>query len=214
MAETLTDRDALKLIFDRGLTTADKIDLNAGRGVGMSIVKESLESRGGSVHVESEPQRGTTFTLYIPMHAPETTTAEPEAEIAATVPPAQPLVLIVDDSASIRRQTQKIVAAAGLRTITANSGADALELLLNGTVEPNLILSDVEMPHVDGWEMLEYIKTDENFGHIPVVMVTSLDSEEHQIKAAELGASGYVIKPFAEKDLAYVLSCIGVMVTA
>ena len=214
-AEQMSDRDAFKLIFDRGLTTADKIDLNAGRGVGMSIVKESIESRGGSVHIESELQKGTTFTLLIPMHTPQAVLAEPEAtpEVAATVSDTPPLVLIVDDSPSIRRQTQKIVAAAGLRTITANSGADALELLLNGTIEPDLILSDVEMPNIDGWEMLEYIKTDDNFGHIPVVLVTSLDSEEHQLRAAELGASGYVIKPFTERDLIYSLECLGISVT-
>jgi len=213
-AAKMSDRDAFKLIFDRGLTTADKIDLNAGRGVGMSIVKESIERRGGSVHVESEPQSGTTFTLFLPVQSVQPTAVEPKAEPAADAAKISPLVLIVDDSPSIRRQTQKIVAAAGLRTITANSGADALELLLNGTIEPDLILSDVEMPHVDGWEMLEYIKTDENFGHIPVVMVTSLDSEEHQTRAAELGASGYVIKPFSEKDLTYALDCLGMSVTA
>lgn len=213
-ADQLTNRDAFKLIFDRGLTTANKIDLNAGRGVGMSIVKESIENRGGSVHVESEPQKGTIFTLLLPVQNVQTANIEPEAEHAVEVPFIPPLVLIVDDSASIRRQTQKIVANAGLRTITANCGADALELLLNGTIEPDLILSDVEMPHVDGWEMLEYIKTDDNLGHIPVVMVTSLDSEEHQTRAAELGASGYVIKPFSEKDLAYALDCLGMEITA
>jgi len=213
-AERMTDRDAFKLIFDRGLTTANKIDLNAGRGVGMSIVKESIESRGGSVHVESEPQNGTTFTLLLPVGNVEPSTVESEARPADEAPVVSPLVLIVDDSPSIRRQTQKIITAAGLRTITANSGAEALELLLNGTVEPDLILSDVEMPHVNGWEMLEYIKTDDNFGHIPVVLVTSLDSEEHQMRAAELGASGYVIKPFSEKDLTYALDCLGMPVTA
>ncbi|MBK6723897.1 MAG: response regulator [Acidobacteria bacterium] len=213
-AAEMNERDAFKLIFDRGLTTADKIDLNAGRGVGMSIVKESIESQGGSVHVESEPQKGTTFTLLLPVQNVQPIAVEPKKGPLIDAPALSPLVLIVDDSPSIRRQTQKIVAAAGLRTITANSGAEALELLLNGTVEPDLILSDVEMPHVDGWEMLEYIKTDDNFGHIPVVLVTSLDSEEHQTRAAELGASGYVIKPFGDKDLAYALDCLGMKVTA
>ncbi len=212
-AAQMTDADASKLIFDRGLTTAEKIDLNAGRGVGMSIVKESIESRGGRVHVESEAQSGTTFTLLLPVQSVHPVAAEPVADAASAAAVVSPLILIVDDSPSIRRQTQKIVAAAGLRTITANSGADALELLLNGTIEPDLILSDVEMPHVDGWEMLEYIKTDDNFGHIPVVLVTSLFSEEHQTRAAELGASGYVIKPFSEKDLNYALDCLGMKVT-
>ena len=202
-AQSLDDRDAIKLIFDRGLTTAEKIDLNAGRGVGMSIVKESVESRGGRVMVESEPQRGTTFTILMPL-----TIVKPEPQIKVQEPtdtaasePLAPLVLIVDDSASIRRHSAKIVENAGFRVITANSGADALELLLNGTFEPDLIFSDIEMPQIDGWEFLEYVKTDENFGHIPVVMVTSLDSDEHRGRANDLGASDYVVKPFVEADL-------------
>lgn len=86
--------------------------------------------------------------------------------------------------------------------------ADALELLLNGEWEPDLILSDVEMPQIDGWGFLEYIKTDENFGHFPVVMVTSLDAENHRQRALELGASDYLIKPLKENDLARVINTI------
>ncbi|MFZ1701714.1 MAG: response regulator [Pyrinomonadaceae bacterium] len=205
-AASLTDREALKLIFDRGLTTAHKIDLNAGRGVGMSIVKESVENRGGSVLVESEPQRGTTFTILMPLTV---TKARSETELASAPFISQttlaPLVLIVDDSASVRRQVVKIVEGAGLRSITANNGADALELLLSGEFEPDMILSDVEMPQIDGWELLEYVKTDDNFGHIPVVMATSLDSDEDRQRATELGASDYIVKPFTEDDLKNIL---------
>jgi CheY-like chemotaxis protein len=104
-------------------------------------------------------------------------------------------ILVVDDSASIRHQTQKLVEAAGFKCITANNGADALELLLNGDFEPDLILSDVEMPQIDGWQFLEYIKTDENLGHIPIVLVTSLDADEHRTRAFDLGAADYIVKP-------------------
>ncbi len=205
-AETMSDRDALQLIFDRGLTTATKIDMNAGRGVGMSIVKEAIESRGGNILVRSEPQRGTTFTILMPLRPVR---AEGSEEIQATLePPTQPLVLIVDDSASIRRQSTKLAEQAGLRVITANNGADALELLLNGDWEPDLILSDVEMPQIDGWGFLEYVKTDDNFGHIPVVMVTSLDADEHRERAAKLGAFEYLNKPLKEEDLRRVLDSI------
>ena len=212
-AKALSDRDALRLIFERGLTTAEKLDLNAGRGVGMSIVKESVESRGGSVIVESEPQRGTTFTLLMPLSA-ESIQPEDIVPAAQSTDAGSPLVLIVDDSASIRRHASKIVENAGLRVITANNGADALELLLNGSFEPDLILSDVEMPQIDGWELLAYIKTDENLGHIPVVLVTSLDAERHRKKANELGSSDYLVKPFTDEALTRILSKLEIQVSA
>jgi len=162
----------------------------------MSIVKESVEARGGSMTVESEQQQGTKFTMRMPVTLASPPASEPE-------PPVEipPLVLVVDDSQSIRRMTAKIVEDAGLRAITAASGADALELLLNGEWEPDLILSDVEMPVMDGWAFLEYVKTDENFGHIPVVMVTSLDAPQFKQKAFGLGASDYLVKPFSSAEL-------------
>lgn len=204
-AEVMTDEEAIQLIFDRGLTTAAKIDLNAGRGVGMSIVKEAIESRGGAVLVRTEPQRGTTFIVNLPIATTRTDMApKPVAEPEASTNQG-PLVLIVDDSASIRRQSTKLVEQAGLRVITANNGAEALELLLNGDWQPDLILSDVEMPQIDGWGLLEYVKTDENFGRIPMVMVTSLDANEHRERAAKLGANDYLIKPLRADDLTRVI---------
>ena len=235
-AGTMSDRDAYKLLFDKGLTTTDTITLNAGRGVGMSIVKESIESRGGSIHIESTPQLGTTFTLMLPtgvgieggnprvatpcggLRVSKGVTQESGAiknSITDTQPASlptlastAPLILIVDDSASIRRVTQTIVENAGLRTITAKDGADALELLLNSSVEPDLILSDVEMPNVDGWELLKYIKTDEHFGHIPVVLVTSLNGDDHRSLATSLGAADYIVKPFSSNDIDRVLALV------
>ncbi|MFT3742653.1 MAG: response regulator [Pyrinomonadaceae bacterium] len=201
----MTDADAMELIFHRGLTTAGKIDLNAGRGVGMAIVKEAIEACGGSIHVRSEPQRGTTFTMLMPVRSHASAIEPPAPEPEQPESNAAPLVLIVDDSPSIRRQSTKLVEQAGLRVITANNGADALELLLSGDWEPDLILSDVEMPQIDGWGLLEYVKTDDNFGHFPVVMITSLDAEQHRQRAMELGASDYLIKPLKEHDLARVI---------
>ena len=134
----------------------------------MSIVKETVEARGGSIHIGSTPRLGTKFTLMLPVRttvdSPEVSAATPLAEVTRPPqarPPSEvpevPLVLIVDDSASIRRHTQMIVEEAGLRSMTAKDGAEALELLLNGT-QPDLILSDVEMPHMDGWELCREIR--------------------------------------------------------
>jgi CheY-like chemotaxis protein len=210
------DADVLRSIFDRGLTTAEKLDMNAGRGVGLSIVKEAIESRGGSVMVDSKPQGGTTFTVLLPLHAPRT---EPEEENSAVEEPGTdvidttPLVMIVDDSSSIRRHLARLVEDSGFRVITANNGAEALELLLNNK-EPDLILTDVEMPHLDGWQLLEYVKSDDNFGHIPVVMVTSLDADEYRERAFSLGAIDYIVKPFGGRDVERALSVIRVPIVA
>ena len=213
-AAAMDERSITNLIFNRGLTTADSLSLNAGRGVGMSIVKESVESHGGSVAVVSEQQKGTKFTIRMPLTLPRPD-FEPEPE---TVDPATdnlpPLILIVDDSHSIRRMTAKIVEEAGFRSITAEHGAEALELLLSGAWEPALILSDVEMPVMDGWEFLEYVKTDDNFGHMPVVMVTSLSSDEYRKKATDLGASDYLVKPFSLAELDRVLENVGKLTAA
>ena len=211
-ASAMGENSIYDLIFQRGLTTADSLNLNAGRGIGMSIVKESVESRGGRVIVESEQQKGTKFTVRMPVALPNPDVQYPEPVLSDPIDSpveATPLVLIVDDSQSIRRMTAKIVEDAGCRAITAVDGADALELLLSNAWEPDLILSDVEMPNMDGWEFLEYIKTDTNFGHIPVVLVTSLDSSECRQKGLDLGAAAYLVKPFRLAELDRVLENIG-----
>ncbi len=210
-ASRMADFETWELIFDRGLTTADKLNLNAGRGIGMNIVRESVESRGGSVSLSTEPQIGTTFTIRMPLvfrkPGSDSETDAPSQEVR------KPLVLVVDDSASIRRHHVKLVENAGCQAITANDGADALVLLLSGKWEPDLIISDVEMPNMDGWEFLEYVKTDDNLGHIPVAMITSLDAEEHVMRAVELGASDYRIKPVKAEVIESVLKNIGCAAT-
>ena len=199
-AAILADFETWELIFDRGLTTAETLNLNAGRGIGMNIVRESVESHGGSVSLSTEPQIGTTFTIRLPRKFNQTPVAQITPEVAAS-PDRRPVILVVDDSASIRRHNAKIVESVGCQAITANDGAEALELLLSGVWRPDLIITDIEMPNMDGWELLEYLKTDDNFGSIPVVLLTSLGADENRLRAAEAGASDYVVKPLSKETL-------------
>lgn len=203
-ASRLDEKTATKLIFTPGLTTTDKLDLNAGRGVGMAIVKDSIESRGGTVLVESQIQGGTAFTILMPL----ADTRPPDRALVAGPKPIEgqkPLVLIVDDSSTVRSQVTSIVEEANYRAITANNGAEALELLLSSKWEPDLILSDVEMPQIDGWQFLEYVKTDANLGSIPVVMITSLDTQACRKLASDLGASDYLTKPINKDAICRLL---------
>lgn len=215
--ETMDEKSAQNLIFHRGLSTAETLNMHAGRGVGMSIVKEAVESHGGSLTVESEVQRGTKFTLRMPINLPTTGDAivvEAAPSVAAapvveTAPkPAStepPLVMVIDDSISVRRMTAKMVEGAGCRVITAVNGAEALELLHSaGQQSPDLILSDVEMPAMDGFKFLEQVKRDEHLSAIPVVMVTSLKEPEHKDMAFGLGATDYLVKPFSVAEFGRV----------
>lgn len=195
-ALSLDDRSAFELVFNKGLTTADALNLNAGRGIGMSIVKEAIEMLGGRVEIDSTPQRGTTFRLTIPTDKRSEPASNDQPPAKAEKPEQRPLlVLVVDDSASIRRHTAKIVENSGGRVITAIDGVEAIEILLSEKWQPDLILSDVEMPRMDGWDLLSTLKDSYELNMIPVVMVTSLDAVEHKAKAIELGAADYVIKP-------------------
>lgn len=197
--------EAWELIFNNGLTTAEKVDLNAGRGIGMNIVREAVQAEGGRIGLSTQPQVGTIFTIRLPLVRSETKVEEPVDDASTTTVDTPKKVLVVDDSALVRHHNSKIAEAAGCVAVTANDGAEALALLLNGQ-EFDLILSDVEMPQMDGWEFLQYLKTDEHFGHIPVVMVTSLNSPDHHDRASQLGAECLINKPLSKQDFETIVA--------
>ncbi len=112
-----------------------------------------------------------------------------------------PTVLIVDDSVSVRRITAKLLGSAGMKTILARDGVDALEILQGLPDLPDLILLDVEMPRMDGYELLATLRGQAQYTDLPVVMVTSRAGAKHRAKAAELGATEYLVKPYNEDEL-------------
>jgi CheY-like chemotaxis protein len=175
----------------------------------MSIVKEGVEAHGGSIRILSVPQEGTTFTIHMPLVLRSSSTNDSEVAVDPAknvIDPNSALVLLVDDSASIRRQTTKLIEASGHRVITAVDGAEAMELLLSNVWRPDLILSDVEMPIMDGWQLLECVKNTESLCNIPVIMATSLSDEAHVQLAVELGASDYKIKPLKASDVEGIIN--------
>ncbi len=129
---------------------------------------------------------------------------EPEPQEAP--PPAiqQPRVInvmIVDDSPSVRHITSKLIKNAGWQVVLAKDGLEALETLQAAENLPDVVLTDVEMPRMDGYELLASIKNHETLQQVPVIMITSRASEKHQQKAVELGVSEYMTKPFDDSLL-------------
>ncbi len=338
-AERMSDEEAQMLIFRPGLTTSQKLNLNAGRGVGMSIVKESVESKKGTISMRSTPHAGTVFTIRmllplavtealivtsgqdvfgVPLNAirhiveigkDKVLSAEGESFIehagnrfrpyslayltgvpnrealersanalliecgdeffavavdsvvrteelvvkplgrpldqmpgllgvstlasgdaitildldsllrdrpAGNEPIAEPppiekqlAVLIVDDSPSVRLLTSKVVKNAGWLALTAKDGLDALESLREIEDLPAVILSDIEMPRMGGYDMIAALKADERFRHIPVIVITSRAGDKHRAKAEEQGVADYLVKPYSEWELIQKIQTLG-----
>jgi len=110
-----------------------------------------------------------------------------------------PLVMIVDDSLTVRKITSRTLTRAGFDVITAKDGIDALELLNERT--PDVILLDIEMPRMDGFEFTKTIKNEPKNAHIPIIMITSRTAEKHRNRAKELGVDLYLGKPYQEEEL-------------
>ena len=331
-AAQLADEDALELIFLPGLSTAEKVNLSAGRGVGMSIVRESISAARGTISIDSSEGHGTKFTVRMPLALavtkvllakvgdstyalplkPITYVTELTDDLFAGIdgkkvdiqgkklpllqlssflgdepvspaellgkpallyesadrscaiaveevqgteevvikPLAKPLdkvagilgaailgsgelvpiidmpsmlkkkisrdtavqappkpadttvsILIVDDSPSVRHMTSKVVQSAGWQAKTAKDGLDALEQLKAMETLPAVILSDIEMPRMDGYEFAASLKRSEKFNQIPVIMITSRTADKHREKALETGVSQYLTKPFDDREL-------------
>ncbi len=118
---------------------------------------------------------------------------------AAPAVPLAPLVMVVDDSLTVRRVTQRLLLREGYRVVLAKDGLDALERLAEGV--PAIVLSDIEMPRMDGFDLVRNIRADARLRDLPVIMITSRIAQKHREYAAELGVDHYLGKPYAEEDL-------------
>lgn len=336
-ASAMSNDDLIQLMFAPGLTTARKLNLNAGRGVGMNIVRQSIESHSGTLNVTSALHRGTSFVIRLPLKLAVTTallvrceggiyavplkhieriveTGKDEVgveegvaivehggrryelqsltarlglpqleeagssyitalllsagdrDIAISVntvirteeivikPLPKPFdeirdvlgaaflstgelapildlrymtdrragtvsgnsapraavrrtkILVVDDSPSVRHMTTRVMRDAGWEVVAAKDGIDALEMLAVMPQLPDVILTDIEMPRMGGFELAGAIGDDETLSGIPVVVITSRTAEKHREKAREKGVAAYLVKPYVESELIDLVS--------
>ena len=111
----------------------------------------------------------------------------------------RPLALVVDDSITMRRVSQRLLERHGVEVVTAKDGVDALALL--GERVPDVALVDIEMPRMDGFELTGHMRRDERLQMIPVVMITSRSGEKHREHARSVGVNAYLPKPYREEEL-------------
>jgi len=112
---------------------------------------------------------------------------------------ARPLVLVVDDSLTVRRVTQRLLVREGYRVKLAKDGLEALEMLAQE--RPEVVLSDIEMPRMDGFDLVRNIRADQKLAGLPIIMITSRIAQKHRDYAQELGVDHYLGKPYGEEEL-------------
>jgi len=126
----------------------------------------------------------------------------PAIELKSAAPaPAddRPLAMIVDDSITVRRVMERFLGRNGMRVVTAKDGIDAISVLQDA--KPDIILLDIEMPNMDGYEFAKYIRNDERVSDVPIIMITSRVGDKHRARAIEIGVNDYLGKPYQDAEL-------------
>jgi signal transduction histidine kinase/DNA-binding response OmpR family regulator len=178
-----------------------------GTGLGLAITDRLCRMMGGSVAVDSEPGKGTTFAVRLPMDgaasAAQTdvvTTVEKPGPGSAAKQPRTNRVLVIDDDATVRDLMRRVLSREGFDVVTAADGPEGLALARE--LRPSVITLDVMMQDMDGWSVLQAIRADRDLSDIPVVMLSILDEKQ---RGFALGASAYLTKPVDRGRLAAAL---------
>ncbi|MEI6275312.1 MAG: two-component regulator propeller domain-containing protein [Prolixibacteraceae bacterium] len=206
------DPSVLENIFDRFYQAPGQI---SGTGIGLHLCAEYILLHHGQIEVFTGPEMGTTFYVRLPVTPTEIGKAVSDT-ISQTVPfekqedPAihHPIhqsnteelaqILVVEDNKEMQKFLCKILSE-HYHVITANDGSEGLEMVRE--FGPELVLTDVMMPGMNGNEFCRILKADLNTSHIPVLMLTALSSVESQMEGFETGADDYVVKPFDDRIL-------------
>ncbi len=199
-------RHELPRLFDRYRRAASTAHVE-GTGLGLTLTKEMVKLHGGRVEVESEVGVGTTFSVYLPTTGVEDARATPETvhdvplALPAPVdsaPGNAPLVLVVDDDADLRLFVSSVLAGE-VRVEEARDGTEALEKARD--LVPDLIISDVMMPRLDGFELVAALREEKALDHIPVILLTALTGEADRLGGLRMGADEYLDKPFSPEEV-------------
>ncbi len=198
--------DEIDKIFDRFYQSQNNVSLGiSGSGIGLNLAKEMVNLHGGKIRVKSSPGNGSEFIVELPVLINEKIPTEKhQLEIAkneASIAPQQlnetkgekPIILLIEDNFEFRKfmkdslENQYIVNE-------AIDGIEGYELV--NKIIPDLIISDVMMPRMDGLELCRKLKSDIHTSHIPLILLTARTADEDKIQGLEIGADDYITKPF------------------
>ena len=195
-------------IFDRFYqVSAKKVNKTEDTGIGLALVKEIVQLLYGTIEVSSQLKEGTTFEVYLPVNNAASkktsinsiTKETPKKESSQRkVAIDSASVLIIEDNSDVRNFI-KITLEDRFNVLEARDGQQGLAMVI--TEKPDLIISDVMMPLVDGFEVVEQLKKDSRTNHIPIILLTARATQEDKVKGITTGADSYLPKPFNRKEL-------------
>jgi signal transduction histidine kinase/ligand-binding sensor domain-containing protein/DNA-binding response OmpR family regulator len=190
--------DKQSRIFERFFQneTPDTI-LNQGSGIGLSITQEFVKMHNGVLSVESEVDKGSCFTVVLPFResslAPAIQPPPAPPQALPTQPAGAPTLLIVEDNEDFRFYLKDNLRA-HYKIVEASDGIEGWKKLLS--THPDVVVSDISMPHMDGIELCRKMRHDERTRQIPVILLTAMAGERLELKGLETGATDFITKPF------------------
>ncbi|MGF1753562.1 response regulator [Vibrio makurazakiensis] len=187
-----------------------------GAGLGLSISRQLIELMGGSLYVSSQPMVGTTFSFTLPLaseeeiseastayphfQAPDTSESHHPDSTPIEEDPNGPLLVVADDEPVNLRVLDSFLKLEGYRVRTAKDGPEAIELIK--TEKPELLLLDIMMPGMSGYQVCETLRNDYDHAQLPIIMLTALNQTEDRVRGFDAGANDYLSKPFNKQELA------------
>ena len=215
-------KEKMKHLFTRFYDGDYRNNRTSGTGLGLALTRDLIYLHGGQISCESVEGQGTTFTVNVPInkeafapsqidernkmqiHIPEASIADlPKAEYmtedkAPTPEAGASHILIVEDNVELLRLMKRLLQPR-YHVQTASNGRDALQLIQTHRVD--IVISDVMMPEMDGYELTDHIKQNEIYSHLPVILLTAKTTEDDKQKALLTGADAFIVKPFKIRDL-------------
>lgn len=206
--------DKVPFVFDRFYRAGN--GRSAGSGIGLALLKELVDLHGGAISVSSTEGKGSAFSCLLPLDKkvvaarnkvnPKRETAQPVIMDAPTETPRRkqrdeaerPIVLLVEDHRDVRRYVASRLKAEYV-ILEATDGEKGLQMAIDHV--PDLVITDVMMPEMDGFELCTALKTDDRTSHIPVILLTARVEDTDKVTGLQTGADAYLIKPFSSQEL-------------